>query len=94
MKESCWKCTIEIDLDKNTIYDRFGNPHCGIRCLYDKESLPFNGDVIRDVLIKEKEALDKMSLPLDSDNHIDSVDYLITKGWVEALEWVLGDTIR
>ncbi len=54
----------------------------------------FPPEVIRDVLNKEKEALEKMSIPLDSDNHIDSVDYLITKGWVEALEWVLGDTLN
>jgi len=91
---SCWECASDIDIDKNTVYDREGNPYCSVRCLYEKDSLPFEAEIIRDVLDKEKEALDGMSHPLDSDNHIDSVDYLVTKGWVEALEWVLGDTLR
>jgi hypothetical protein len=92
--ESCWNCVSDIDVDKNTVYDREGNPYCSILCLYNHDSLPFDTVIIRDVLDKEKDALEEMSIPLDSDSHINSVDYLITKGWVEALEWVLGDTLR
>jgi len=47
---------------------------------------------IKDTLKQESENLENLETCLDSDYAIDSVDFLVTKGWVEALQYVLeGD---
>ena len=91
-KRTCWNCVSEIDDGQELVHD--DNNYCTPACMREHTRLAFDSESIRSVLDAEKRALDRLDKPLDSDYSIDSVDYLVTKGWVEALEWVLGDTLR
>lgn len=49
--------------------------------------------IINDLLEQETAFHDSLSTPLDSDISISTLNAYVTKGWIEALRWVLDKKI-